>query len=45
MIPKYFFPEMSRIWSEENKMDKWLAVDSRLRGWELGVAQKALIDP
>ncbi|HEX2987888.1 MAG TPA: adenylosuccinate lyase [Chloroflexota bacterium] len=38
MIPKYSLPEMSRIWSEENKMDKWLAVEiASCEGWaELG---------
>lgn len=38
MIPRYSLPEMSRIWSEENKMDKWLAVEiASCEGWaELG---------
>ncbi len=42
MIPKYSLPEMSRIWSEENKMDKWLAVEIAVcEGWaELGVVPK-----
>ncbi|MCL4532471.1 MAG: adenylosuccinate lyase [Actinobacteria bacterium] len=39
MIPKYSLPEMSKVWSEENKMDKWLAVEIAVcEGWaELGV--------
>jgi len=39
MIPKYSLPEMSHIWSEENKIDKWLAVEiAACEGWaELGV--------
>lgn len=46
MIPKYSLPEMSRIWSEENKMDKWLAVEiAACEGWaELGVVPKEALD-
>jgi adenylosuccinate lyase len=46
MIPKYSLPEMSRIWSEENKMDKWLAVEiAASEGWaELGVIPQEDID-
>ncbi|HEX9015471.1 MAG TPA: adenylosuccinate lyase [Chloroflexota bacterium] len=42
MIPKYSLPQMSRIWSDENKMDKWLAVEiANCEGWaELGVVPK-----
>ena len=46
MIPKYSLPEMSRIWSEENKMDKWLAVEIAVcEGWaELGVVPKEALE-
>jgi len=46
LIPKYSLPEMSRIWSEENKMDKWLAVEiAACEGWaELGVVPKEALD-
>ncbi len=46
MIPKYSLPEMSRIWSEENKMDKWLAVEIAVcEGWaELGVVPGEALD-
>ena len=46
MIPKYSLPEMSRIWSEENKMDKWLAVEIAVcEGWaELGVVPREALD-
>ncbi|MGI5837816.1 MAG: adenylosuccinate lyase [Chloroflexota bacterium] len=46
MIPKYSLPEMSRIWSEENKMDKWLAVEIAVcEGWaELGVVPKKALE-
>jgi adenylosuccinate lyase len=27
MIERYTFPEMKRVWSEENKLDKWLQVE------------------
>ena len=42
MIPRYSLPEMSRIWSEESKMDKWLAVEIAVcEGWaELGVVPR-----
>ncbi len=47
MIPKYSLPEMSRIWSEENKMDKWLAVEiANCEGWaELGVVPREALEP
>ena len=46
MIPKYSLPEMSRIWSEENKMDKWLAVEIAVcEGWaELGVVPRDALE-
>lgn len=46
MIPKYSLPEMSRIWSEENKMDKWLAVEIAVcEGWaEQGVVPKEALE-
>ncbi len=46
MIPKYSLPEMSRIWSEENKMNKWLAVEiAACEGWaELGVVPKEALE-
>jgi len=46
LIPKYSLPEMSRIWSEENKMDKWLAVEIAVcEGWaELGVVPREALD-
>ncbi|MGI8551407.1 MAG: adenylosuccinate lyase, partial [Dehalococcoidia bacterium] len=39
MIERYALPEMSAIWSEQNKLDKWLAVEIGVsEGWaELGV--------
>jgi adenylosuccinate lyase len=27
MIERYTYPEMKRVWSEENKLDKWLRVE------------------
>ena len=27
MIPRYSRPEMARVWSDENKFDKWLQVE------------------
>jgi len=27
MIPRYTLPEMGRVWSEENKFQKWLQVE------------------
>jgi len=27
VIDRYTFPEMKRVWSEENKLEKWLAVE------------------
>ncbi len=27
MIERYTFPEMKRVWSEENKLAKWLRVE------------------
>ena len=46
MIPKYSLPEMSKVWSEENKMDKWLAVEIAVcEGWaELGVVPKDALE-
>jgi adenylosuccinate lyase len=46
MIPKYSLPEMSRIWSEENKMDKWLAVEiAACEGWaEIGVVPREALE-
>ncbi|MHB0871437.1 MAG: adenylosuccinate lyase [Chloroflexota bacterium] len=46
MIPKYSLPEMSRVWSEENKMDKWLAVEIAVcEGWaELGVVPREALE-
>ncbi len=46
MIPKYSLPEMSKIWSEENKMDKWLAVEIAVcEGWaELGVVPREALE-
>lgn len=47
VIPKYSLPEMSRVWSEENKMDKWLAVEIAVcEGWaELGVVPQEALGP
>jgi adenylosuccinate lyase len=46
LIPKYSLPEMSSIWSEENKMDKWLAVEIAVcEGLaELGVVPREALD-
>ncbi len=46
MIPKYSLPEMSKVWSEENKMDKWLAVEIAVcEGWaELGVVPRDALE-
>ncbi|MGH3110689.1 MAG: lyase family protein, partial [Gaiellaceae bacterium] len=34
MIPRYSRPEMARVWSEEAKLDRWLAVElAALEGW------------
>lgn len=46
MIPKYSLPEMSRIWSEENKMDRWLAVEiAACEGWaEIGVVPRDALE-
>ena len=46
MIPKYSLPEMSKVWSEENKMDKWLAVEIVVcEGWaELGVVPRDALE-
>src|SRR3954469_13923506 len=27
MIDRYTYPEMKRVWSEENKLEKWLQVE------------------
>ena len=27
MIERYTRPQMARVWAEENKLDKWLAVE------------------
>src|SRR5450759_1281684 len=46
MIPKYSLPEMSKAWSDENKMDKWLAVEHVVcEGWaELGVVPRDALE-
>lgn len=46
MIPRYSLPEMSRIWSEENKMDRWLAVEiAACEGWaEIGVVPRDALE-
>jgi len=39
VIPRYSNPQMARVWSEENKLDKWLQVEVAVcEAWaELGV--------
>jgi len=46
LIPRYSLPEMSRIWSEENKMDRWLAVEiAACEGWaEIGVVPRDALE-
>jgi len=42
MIERYSRPQMKRIWSDENKFDKWLEVEiAACNAWaELGVIPK-----
>lgn len=42
MIERYSYPQMSRIWSEENKIDKWLQVEiAACEAWaELGIVPR-----
>jgi adenylosuccinate lyase len=45
MIERYSRPQMKRVWSEENKLDKWLQVEFAVcEAWtELGVIPKEAI--
>lgn len=45
MIERYSRPEMKRVWSEENKFDKWLQVEIAVcEAWaEIGVIPKEVI--
>lgn len=45
MIERYSRPEMKRVWSEENKFDKWLQVEiAACEAWaEIGVIPKEAI--
>ncbi|MGQ9511950.1 adenylosuccinate lyase [Thermodesulfitimonas sp.] len=45
MIPRYTLPEMGRIWSEENRFQKWLEVEiAACEAWaELGVIPAAAL--
>ncbi len=42
MIPRYSRPQMQRVWSEENKLDKWLQVELAVcSAWaQIGVIPK-----
>jgi len=46
VIDKYSHPEMARVWSIENKLDKWLAVEIAVcEAWaELGVIPPEALD-
>ena len=34
MIDRYTYPEMKRVWSEENKLEQWLRVEIlACEGW------------
>ena len=46
MIPRYSRPEMSRVWSEETKFDKWLQVEIAVcEAWaEEGVIPKEAVE-
>jgi len=45
MIERYSRPEMSKVWSEENKYGKWLQVEiAACEAWsELGMVPKEAI--
>ncbi|MCL5109820.1 MAG: adenylosuccinate lyase [Chloroflexi bacterium] len=45
MIPRYTRPAMARIWSAENRLDKWLAIEVAVcEAWaELGVVPRAAL--
>ena len=46
MIPRYSRPEMTRIWSDEAKLGRWLEVElAALAAWaEIGVVPQAAVD-
>ncbi|HEY8475834.1 MAG TPA: lyase family protein, partial [Chloroflexota bacterium] len=46
MIPRYTHPEMGRVWSEENKLQKWLLVEVLVcEAWaRLGVVPQEALD-